>query len=373
MFHFDRRLLQHFDWVMLLMVLLVGGMALINLYSSTHIPDRGASSVFFKQLLFFCTGLLIMMVILSQEYQKVAKFGYVLYGIILLLLVYTLMFTKAIAGSQRWIDLGFFNLQPSEPAKLALILVLASCYSNLDVPNGYRLRDLIRPGLLVACPFVLIAKQPDLGTALICVIVFVSLTLFMRLRWSTLAILSTTAMGCVFVGWKFLLKEYQRKRIETFLNPEADIMNHGYQIMQSKIAVGSGKIFGKGFLEGTQGHLQFLPERHTDFAFAVWAEEWGFAGSVFFLSCYFFMVAWGINVAMSAKDKCGAILAFGCSMLIFWQAVINLCMIMGFLPVVGVPLPMFSYGGSSLLTNMAALGLIMSVRMRSFPAAPTSP
>ena len=372
MFHFDRRLLQHFDWVMLLMILLVGGMALTNLYSSTHIPDRGASSVFFKQLIFFSFGLVIILAILSQEYQRIVKFGYVLYGIILLLLVYTLLFTKAISGSQRWIDLGVFNLQPSEPAKLVLILVLASCYSNLDVPDGYRLRDLIRPGLLVICPFVLIAKQPDLGTALICAIIFVSLTLFVRLRWSTLAILSGIAVSGVFVYWKFFLKEYQLKRIETFLNPEANIMNHGYQIMQSKIAVGSGKVFGKGFLEGTQGHLQFLPERHTDFAFAVWAEEWGFAGSVFFLSCYFFMIAWGINVALSAKDKCGAILAFGCTMLIFCQAVINLCMIMGFLPVVGVPLPMFSYGGSSLLTNMTALGLIMSVRMRSFPTTPAS-
>ena len=129
-------------------------------------------------------------------------------------------------------------------------------------------------------------------------------------------------------------------------------MNHGYQIMQSKIAVGSGKVFGKGFMEGTQGHLHFLPERHTDFAFAVWGEEWGFAGALFFLSCYFFLLIWSINVVMSAKDKLGALLAFGCTMLIFWQAVINLCMIMGFLPVVGVPLPLFSYGGSSLLTNI---------------------
>jgi len=371
MFHFDRRLLQHFDWVILLMLLLVGAMALTNLYSSTYILDKGASSIFYKQLIFFAAGLVIILVILTQEYQKIAKLGYALYGVILLLLTYTLFFVKAIAGSQRWIDLGFFNLQPSEPAKLALILVLASCYANTDVAGGYRLRDLIKPGILVIVPFVLIAKQPDLGTALICAIIFVSMTLFVRLRWGTLAILSTAALGCIFVGWKFLLKDYQRKRIETFLNPEADIMNHGYQIMQSKIAVGSGKIFGKGFLEGTQGHLQFLPEKHTDFAFAVWAEEWGFAGSVFFLSCYFFLIIWGVNVAMSAKDKFGSILAFGCVMLIFWQAVINLCMIMGFLPVVGVPLPIFSYGGSSLLTNMAAIGIIMSVRMRSFPPPPT--
>lgn len=356
---------------MLLMLLLVGGMALTNLYSSTFVADTGASSIFYKQLIFFGVGLGLILPILTQEYQRIVKLGYALYGIVLLLLLYTLLFVKPILGAQRWIDLGFFNLQPSEPAKLALILVLASSYATTDVAGGYRLRDLVKPVILTALPFVLIMLQPDLGTALICAIVFVSMTLFVRLRWSTLGILSGTGLLCIFIGWKFLLKDYQRKRIETFLNPEGDPMNHGYQIMQSKIAVGSGKIFGKGFMEGTQGHLHFLPEKHTDFAFAVWGEEWGFAGALFFLSCYFFMLVWGVNVAMSAKDKLGSLLAFGCTMLIFWQAVINLFMIMGFLPVVGVPLPMFSYGGSSLLTNMAAIGIIMSVRMRSFPPPPT--
>ena len=370
MFRFDRQLLQHFDWVMLLMLLLVGGMSLTNLYSSTHITGAGASSIFLKQLLFFGAGLVMILVIGFLDYHKIAKTGYILYIIILPLLLYTLLFVKSIAGAQRWIDLGFFNLQPSEPAKLALILVLASCYANTDVVGGYRLRDLIKPVILTALPFVLIMLQPDLGTALICAVIFVTMTLFVRLRWTTLGILGSSGLLCVFIGWKFLLKEYQRKRIETFLNPEGDPMNHGYQIMQSKIAVGSGRIFGKGFMEGTQGHLRFLPERHTDFAFAVWGEEWGFAGALFFLSCYFFMLIWGVNIAMSAKDKYGSILAFGCIMLIFWQAVINLFMIMGFLPVVGVPLPLFSYGGSSLLTNMLAIGILMNIRMRSFPSSP---
>lgn len=373
MFQFDRRLLQNFDWVLLLMLLLVGGMALTNVYSSTYIADTGPSSIFYKQSLFFSVGLALVGLLLLVDYHRIAKLGYAAFAVILLLLVYTLFFVDAIAGSQRWIDLGFFNLQPSEPTKLVLILVLASCYANTVVPGGYRLRDLIKPVLLTAMPFVLIMLQPDLGTALICAIIFVSMTLYVRLRWSTLGILSTAGLGCIFVGWKFLLKDYQRKRIETFLNPEGDPMNHGYQIMQSKIAVGSGKVFGKGFMEGTQGHLHFLPERHTDFAFSVWCEEWGFAGSVFFLGCYFFMLIWCLNVAMSAKDKFGSILAFGCTMLIFWQAVINLFMIMGFLPVVGVPLPLFSYGGSSLLTNMLALGIIMNVRMRSFtPETPAN-
>lgn len=367
MFHFDRRLLQNFDWVMLMMLFIVATLSFINLYSSTYIPEKGASQIFYKQLLFFTFGLATMLLILFHDYHKVIKLSYALYAAILLLLLYTLLFVNPISGAQRWIDLGFFNLQPSEPAKLSLILVLAACFAKTDAPGGYRLRDLIKPGILIALPFVLILKQPDLGTALICCILFVSMTLYVRLRWTTLAILGSMAIGSVVFAWKFLLKDYQRQRIETFLNPEADIMNHGYQIEQSKIAVGSGKMFGKGFLDGTQGHLQFLPEKHTDFAFAIWAEEWGFAGSLFLLSCYFFLLIWGLNVAMSAKDKLGSILAFGCVALIFWQALINLFMIMGFLPVVGVPLPIFSYGGSSLLTTMAAIGLIMNVRMRSFP------
>ena len=333
LFQFDRRLLQHFDWVMLLLLLLVSAMALTNLYSSTYIAETGASSIFYKQLVFFGVGLAIILATMTQDYGRIAKAGYVLYVFIALALLYTLFFVKAIAGAQRWINLGFFNLQPSEPAKLILILV-----------------------------------QPDLGTALICAFIFVSMTLFVRLRWATLGILVSAGITCIFIGWKFLLTDYQRTRIETFRNPEGDPMNHGYQIMQSKIAVGSGKVFGKGFMEGTQGHLHFLPERHTDFAFSVWGEEWGFAGAAFFLGCYFFLLIWCINVVMSAKDKLGALLAFGCTTLIFWQAVINLCMIMGFLPVVGVPLPLFSYGGSSLLTNMLAIGILMNVRMRSFPA-----
>ncbi len=363
----DRQFFKQFDWVMLLLLLLVSAMALANLYSSSHAGEElGASSLFYKQVIFFVVGLGVILALQLVEYQRIAKLGWVLYGIVLLLLLYTWQFVESISGAQRWIDLGFFNLQPSEPAKLVLILVLTCCYaSGATVSGGYRLRDLIKPIVLTVIPFGLILIQPDLGTALIVAVVFISMTLFVRLRWSTLAILSSLATTCIFVGWKFLLKPYQRKRIETFLNPEADPANHGYQIMQSKIAVGSGKLFGKGFMEGTQGHLHFLPERHTDFAFAVWGEEWGFAGALFFLSCYFFMLAWGVHVAMTARDRFGAILAFGCVALIFWQALINLFMIMGFLPVVGVPLPLFSYGGSSMLTNMAAIGILMNVRLQS--------
>ncbi len=367
MLRFDRRLLFHFDWIMLLMLLLVGAMALTNLYSASWNGGPAAAPVFYKQLLFYTMGLIWICILLLVDYNELQFWSYVAYALVILLLLYVKFFGHTtIAGTQRWINFGFFRLQPSEPAKLVLILVLASCYARHDNRDGYRIRDLILPGLLTVVPFVLILIQPDLGTALMLGILFVSMTLFVKLRWSTVTILAGGAISSVVIGWKFLLKDYQRRRIETFLNPEGDPTNHGYQIMQSKIAVGSGQSFGKGFLEGTQGHLNFLPERHTDFAFSIWAEEWGFVGSLFFLSCYFFIILWGINIALTARDKFGILLAYGLVMLVFWQAVINLFMIMGLLPVVGIPLPLVSYGGSSLLTTLTAIGILMNIRMRRF-------
>jgi len=178
----------------------------------------------------------------------------------------------------------------------------------------------------------------------------------------------TFCITTVPVGWMYFLKPYQKQRIETFLNPEGDPRNAGYHIIQSKIAVGSGMKLGKGYLKGTQGHLDFLPERHTDFAFSVWAEEWGFVGSIFFVATYFFLILWGMNVVISSRDKFGAILAFGIISLIFWQAFINLAMVLGLLPVVGMPLPLFSYGGSSLFATLVGIGILMNIRMRRYLA-----
>ena len=366
MLRFDRRFIHYFDWVMLLLLFFVCSMALANLFSSTWSGGPQASPFFYKQLYILLFGLTLNIILISFDYRELETLGFLFYGIVILLLIYTTFFVHSIAGTQRWINLGLFRLQPSEPAKLIMVIVLASYFSRREVGSGLRFRDIIKPGILTLVPFVLILIQPDLGTALMLVIIYVSMILFFKLRMTTISILGVLGSTGAFVLWKFLLKDYQRRRIETFLNPEADPANHGYQIMQSKIAVGSGEIFGKGFMEGTQGHLHFLPERHTDFAFSVWAEEWGFSGSVFFLGCYFFMLLWGINIAMSSRDKFGVLLAFGLVMLIFWQAVINLMMILGFLPVVGIPLPLFSYGGSSLLTTLVAIGLLMNIRMRRF-------
>ncbi|WP_417912805.1 rod shape-determining protein RodA, partial [Candidatus Electronema sp. TJ] len=348
MFRFDRRLLYNFDWVTVLLLAMLSLMSLASLFSATWNGGPSPSPLFFKQFYFFLFGCALILVILSVDYNDLKLLSYICYGAVCLLLVYTKLFVKVIAGSQRWIDLGFFKLQPSEPAKLVLVLVLAACYARNETPeNGYQLKDLLRPAALTAVPFLLIVIQPDLGTALMLAFIFISMTLLAQLRWSTLTTLGITGLITSVLGWMYGLKPYQRRRIQTFLNPEGDPMNHGYQINQSKIAVGSGQLFGQGFMEGSQGHLNFLPERHTDFAFAVWCEELGFAGAFFFLLCFFCLLLWGTNTALVARDKFGVFLAFGLVMLIFWQAVVNLFMIMGMLPVVGIPLPLFSYGGSS--------------------------
>ena len=366
MFRFDRRLIQNFDWIILLFVIAIAAMCLMNLYSAVHPNIPRGTPVYIKQLYFFIMGFGLILIIISLDYRIFLDLNYTLYGFIILLLLYALFLGRSQAGTQRWIDLGFFNLQPSELAKLILVITLASYYSRKHTEDGFDLKGLFVPIGLTLLPFLLILKQPDLGTALMLGFIFVSMTLFVKLKWQTLAILLSVCGSLVPIAWKFILKPYQRQRIETFLNPEADPLQSGYHIMQSKIAVGSGLTFGKGYLNGTQGHLDFLPERHTDFAFSIWAEEWGFIGSLFFLAVYFSMILWGLNIASSSRDKFGTLLCLGIVSLIFWQAFINLAMVMGIMPVVGMPLPLFSYGGSSLITTMAGIGIMMSVRMRRY-------
>jgi rod shape determining protein RodA len=369
MFRIDRRLFEHFDMVLLLLIFLVCIMAFFNLYSASF-PDSGfGMPPYIRQAYFFLMGFAAFVFVVSFDYQELHSWNYPFYGLIILLLVIALVAGDSAGGAQRWINLGFFKLQPSEPAKLMLVVTLASYYSRKEINDGYAIKDLVIPVALTGVPFMLILFEPDLGTALMLGIIFVSMTVFVKLKMSTYGIMGGLAFAAGLLAWEKLLKPYQKQRIQTFLDPDQDPMGHGYQILQSKIAVGSGGKFGKGYLEGTQGHLHFLPERHTDFAFSVWGEEWGFAGSVIFIGTYFLLLFWGLNVAMYAKDRFGILLAYGVVMLIFWQAVINLFMIMGFLPVVGIPLPLVSYGGSSLLTTMLGLGLLMNVRMRRFQAA----
>lgn len=370
MFRVDRRFFINFDWVLLTLLVMVCGMAFLNLYSATY-PSTGGMPPYLKQGYLLLMGIAGITFVVSFDYKELHLWNYPIYIFTILLLALVIFVGDSAKGAQRWIDLGFFQLQPSEPAKLMMVVTLASYYSRKEVVDGYSVKDLIIPIILMAIPFTLILIQPDLGTALMFVIIFISMTVFAKLRWSSYVILGLTGVGLAVLGWLYVLKPYQKQRVETLLSPTQDSMGDGYQILQSKIAVGSGGLFGRGYMEGTQGHLHFLPERHTDFAFAVWCEEWGFTGCLFFLGIYFFMLFWGLHVAMSARDRLGLFLSFGVVALIFWQAVINLLMILGFLPVVGVPLPLFSYGGSSLLTTLLGMGILMNVRMRRFQAEST--
>ena len=366
MFKFDRRLLLNFDWGVLAAVLIIAAMGLANLYSATYSPQTGASTFFTKQLIYFLLGFGLILFIVSIDYRILLTANYPIYAGTIILLLWALFFGESVVNTQRWIHLGPIRLQPSELAKLALVINLASYYYRKDTGKGFTLTELGIPIAITGIPFILIFKQPDLGTALMLLAIFTSMTLFVRLKLRTIVILASAVISMLPLGWFYLLKPYQKQRILTLFNPELDPHGTGYHIIQSKIAVGSGLLFGKGFLKGTQVHLEFLPERHTDFAFSVWAEEWGFIGSLFFLACYFFFILLSLKLAGSARDKFGVLLCFGVVSLIFWQAFINLAMILGLLPVVGMPLPLFSYGGSSLLTTMIGIGIMLNVGMRRY-------
>lgn len=363
---FDRRLIQNFDWILLLLLVVIAGISVLNLYSATYaIRDSGGSQIFFKQIYWFLIGFAVLIFMTTFDYYILERMAYPIYFFSLGLLFLVFLIGEIRSGSQRWLSFGGVAFQPSELIKISLVITLAKFFHETGQVNEYRLRDLWRPFLIVAFPFFLILKQPDLGTALILVIVAFSIILFAKIRWKSFMVLvMATILAAPFI-W-FSMKEYQQKRILTFLSPEMDPLGAGYHINQSKIAIGSGFFWGKGFLKGTQTRLHFLPEQHTDFAFSVFAEEWGFVGAACLLMIYLFLMLWGINVAKNSKDKFGAIIALGVVAIVFWQLVINVSMTTGLLPVVGIPLVLFSYGGSSIVSTMAGMGLLMNISMRRF-------
>jgi len=363
---FDRRLLQNFDWILLLLIIFLGIVSIVNLYSATYpIRDAGGSQILIKQVYWFLIGFAVLLMMTTFDYHLLERLAYPAYFLTLILLILVLAIGKIYSGSQRWLSFGGIVFQPSEMAKIALVIMLAKYFNEHGEYNEYRLRDLWWPFLLITLPCLLIIKEPDLGSALILMIVSFSVILFVKIRWKSLMIFILTSLLSAPFIW-FTLKEYQQKRILTFLRPDMDPLGAGYHINQSKIAIGSGLFWGKGFLKGTQTRLHFLPEQHTDFAFSVLAEEWGFVGSIFLLTLYLFLILWGINIAKNSKDKFGTILALGIVAIVFWQLVINVGMVIGLLPVVGIPLVMFSYGGSSMITTMSGMGLLMNISMRRF-------
>ena len=363
---FDRRFVKYFDWGLLGMTVILGFLGLVTLYSAvssaTPTPQK---TLYFKQLIWYGAGLTLMVISFLINYKLLDRWAHAIYAICILLLICVLLFGKYVGGAKRWLVLGPVSMQPSELVKIAVIISLARYYSKIASTRGFTLRELLTPFILMIIPFILIVKQPDLGTAMLVVLIAGSMTVFVKIERRSLVyiIASCTIMGPLV--W-FFLKDYQKQRIITFINPDLDPLGTGYHLIQSKIAIGSGMIFGKGFLQGTQKALSFLPEQHTDFIFSVLAEEWGFVGSVVLLLIFLMLIIWGLNVAYRCRDPFGTILSIGITAMIFWQVFINIGMAMGLMPIVGVPLPFISYGGSSIITMMICIGLLINVSMRRF-------
>jgi len=362
---FDRRLFTHFDWVLISLVVLLALVGVTNLYSATSSWGGLLTPIYLKQIYWFGLGLLIALGVCIVDYRHLEYFGIIFYLVNIALLIGVLVIGKTIMGATRWIDFGFINLQPSEVLKIVIIITFARYFSRILPARGFNLLGLGVPFLIVGLPVLLILKQPDLGTAMLIFLIGGTMALFAGIRRQTLVCLGCLGGLVAWGGW-YKLHDYQRERILTFLNPERDPLGSGYHIIQSKIAVGSGGFFGKGFMAGTQSQLSFLPERHTDFAFSVFAEEWGFSGSLLLLAGYLLLLFWGIYIARRAADRFGMFLALGVTAMLFWHIVVNLGMVIGLLPVVGVPLPLFSYGGTSMVTTMIGVGLLLNVSMRRF-------
>jgi rod shape determining protein RodA len=363
----DRRLILNFDWTLFILVLLLSGIGLLNIYSAGFsLTDFRQVPFYVKQIQWILIGVAGMAVAFFIDYRFLCRHAYIFYGISVILLLVVFMAGYTTRGSQRWIAIGGFTFQPSELVKLTVILAMAKYFDRHRLGrDNYQLRTLFTPFMIVMIPFLFILKQPDLGTGLILLILFLSIVLFVGLEWKALLVAATGSILMAPIFWYFL-KPYQQERILTFFNPDRDPLGSGYHIIQSMIAVGSGGLFGKGFLKGSQTQLKFLPEQQTDFVFSVFAEEWGFLGGMILMIMFMSLILWGLKIAVHSKDYLGALVAFGITMLIFWELFINIGMVLGILPVVGIPLPFLSYGGSAMVVLMTAVGLLMNISVRRF-------
>ena len=376
--HMDKRLLTHINWSLLLMMLLLFLIGIVNLYSASASLFEGGiqlNNFYQKQLLWGGAGLLSMLPVMLFDYRHLKNITIFLYAAAIILLVMVLLVGSVYSGARRWLDLGLLSFQPSEMAKISVLLMGALLLSRSKEPLGpIALLGVLLIGLL---PTILIIMQPDLGTSLNILMILGGLILFRGIKLWLCALVggACTLGGAVYYllyklgtlpSWWSLLHPYQQRRILTFINPENDPQGAGYHIRQALIAIGSGETWGKGFMEGPQSKLLYLPERHTDFAIAVFGEEWGFAGCVFLISLFCLFLLSIFTTAMDAKDRFGTYIAVGVFFYFFWQIFINIGMVVGLLPVVGMPLPFISYGGSATLVNFCLVGLVLNVSMRRF-------
>lgn len=362
----DRRLLTSFDWKVFFLIMLITAVGIINIHSASASYKVVGTAYAVKQLYWVIIGSGLIMLVCSVDYHLLEDVSYWFYGIIIVFLLLVLTVGKTSMGATRWLHLGFFSMQPSEPMKIVIIITFARYFARYQNIGSLGFKDIWLPLLLLTCPALLIMKQPDLGTAVMVCLIAATITITVGISWRVVISFLLISLPTVYIAWHYFLRGYQKNRILNFINPERDPLKSGYHLIQSKIAVGSGGLLGKGFMHGTQTQLRFLPEQHTDFAFSVFAEEWGLLGSLLILLLYLFLVLWGLHVASRCNDRFGTLLAVGVTAMIFWHIVINMGMVIGLFPVVGVPLPFFSYGGTSMLTSMIGAGLLLNISMRRF-------
>jgi rod shape determining protein RodA len=352
-----RQRLWQINWSLVFLITVIGGVGVAMLYSAGGgSMDPWAS----RQLVRFVFGLLAMFVIAVVDIRVWLRYAYVIYGLSLILLVVVELFGSVGMGAQRWIRFGELQVQPSEVMKMALILALARYFHRVNIDDIGRPLYLLAPILMVLAPAALVLKQPDLGTAVMLLGGGAAVFFLAGVRLWKFGVVTVLGLAAIPIGWNFL-HEYQRQRILTFIDPESDPLGAGYHILQSQIAFGSGSVFGKGYLQGTQSHLNFLPERHTDFIFTMLAEEFGLVGGLLVILLFALLMVYGLAVSVRSRNHFGRLLAMGITATIMLYVFINTAMVMGLVPVVGVPLPLISYGGTAMLTVLAGCGFLMNV------------
>lgn len=352
----------------LVIAVLISCIGILSIYSSNYRKEgQLLQDIYKRQIFWVALGLFLFFLVSNLNYRRLWDWTYFLYAFALLLLILVFGLGIIRLGAQRWLRFGWLNFQPSELAKLALVIYLARYFSKSseeDISSGAHnlgiVRALFIPFAFIAVPAAFIVEQPDLGSAILVMLIFIAMLYLtgIKLRYIALLILA----GCLLVPvlWS-LLKDYQRDRILVFLNPNIDPLGAGYTVIQSKIAIGSGALFGKGWLSGTQSQLRFLPESHTDFIFATFAEEWGFFGSTVLIFLYYLLIRYGFSIAQGTSERFGKLLATGISVMLGIQICINIAMNMGLAPIVGIPLPLMSYGGSSVFITYIALGILVNI------------
>jgi rod shape determining protein RodA len=364
---FDRRLLGNVDWLLVGAIYVLCTIGLFMIYSATTGPGRGSgANLYVTQIYALVIGTLALAVCLAIDYRTLADHAHMIYAFLLFLLLLVLAFGVVRGGGRRWIALPFFNLQPSEFVKIGLALLLARLFGESRDRTGTTPREIVAAGLLTGLPLMLIALQPDLGTAVTLLPILFTAAYVAGMPQRLIGMLLVAAVLVSPIAWTYGLKDYQRARILTFVDPWRDPRGAGYQQIQAQITVGAGGLWGKGFQKGTQSQLSFLPVAHNDFIFSVLAEEQGFAGVLVVLGLYLFVVLRSLETARLAQDRLGTLVVAGVMGSFTFQVLYNVTMSAGLAPVKGLTLPLMSYGGSSLVATLAGFGLILNVRMRRF-------